>query len=284
MSLTGGRLESEKHTHEVYEIIRTLGNGERLPVRFREITKRLSPPPGSNDTTWRRVTAQRAINRLRAEGWIEKTIEGYQALDPPLYPFYALRANLEELLNRGIRLLDIPPDGTGAGDREWLVAADWLSLELATTLGLWIRAIDRRILERAKSHGYFFGRYNNAGIETTEGLSESHTVGYRAGALASELVHGYLAPEEETAMGLSGLHEKQTTSVRAYREEVERLVASGRLASPGQLLVSAKEHRESLRRARRAARVLRPLRSEAIRTVRRVWQNESRTGYSREFE
>jgi hypothetical protein len=112
------------------------------------------------------VTAQRAINRLRAEGWIEKTIEGYRALDPPLYPFYALRAHMEELLNRGIRLLDIPPDGSPSSDREWLVQADWLSLDLAETLGLWARAIDRRLLDRGRALRYFFGRYNNATVDS----------------------------------------------------------------------------------------------------------------------
>ena len=191
MPLYGGRLESEKRNREVYQIIRELGNGERRPVRFREITERLVPPPGSNDTTWRRVTAQRALSKLRDEGWIEKTVGGYRDANSPFYPLYGLRWGLDSEIHLNERLFDPTnaPKGRELAKFESEVAD--FTLRLAHFLGPWFRAIDDRLLDRAEELG-------------SKSAGRMRDPVGRAASLAWAISVGYLAPEFEEILSMLG--------------------------------------------------------------------------------
>ncbi len=292
-SLNGGRTLKERYAEEVYEIIRSLAGQEKRPVRFREVWPKVVPKERHiNEVNWKRLTTERALKLLVQAEWIERTVDGYRDLDPQLYAFHAARVELEQLLEAGRRVFDEDPGGSGAESYAWLNRAASLSLDLAATIGYWLRAFDRRFASRAKELGYQFPQPGAFGLETVDDLGSGFGPGFRAGMMAAEIADGYLTPDREKAMGKPGLHEARAEGALSYHRLVVRLGARalGPLAlsgGPRPLLPTAEweaEARAELLRSRKAARVLAPERREALRVQRVAWQNEIHVGYAREYD
>jgi hypothetical protein len=187
MPPSGGLLEGVKQRDAVYRIIRDCQAAKPSPVRFKVIQEGLTPPPGSIDTTWRRVAAQRALKSLQEMGWVGRTSAGYVDLKSPLYLLHGLRVSLESELEHGTAFLSpgaVPTEGElyqfGRDATQW-------SRGLAYVIGPWLRSIDDQLISRAKSLG---------AIEPDK-VQEAQE---RAARVAETLTYAYLLPEVEKTL------------------------------------------------------------------------------------
>lgn len=292
-SLNGGHSLTARYAEEVYEIIRSLAGPENRPVRFREVWPKMVPKKQhSNEENWKKLTTERALKLLTQAGWIERTIEGYRDLGSQLYAFHAARNELEQLLDVGWQTLEAEPGGSGTESYDWLRRASSLSLDLAATLGYWLRAFDRLLVRRTEELGYRLPQPGSFGLEAVSERGADLSPGFRAGVLAAEVADGYLTPERENATGKSGLHEARAEGPLSYQSALARLgqralapTLSGGGPRPG---IPSAEWRTAanaeLLKSRRTARLLAPERREVLRAQRTAWQNELHVGYSKEFE
>ncbi len=291
-SLNGGHSLTARYAEEVYEIIRSLVGPENRPVRFREVWPKLVPKKRhSNEENWKKLTTERALKLLTQAGWIERTIEGYRDLGSQLYAFHAARNELEQLLDVGRQTLEAAPGGSGTESDDWLRRASSLSLDLAATLGYWLRAFDRLFVRRAEDLGYRLPQPVSFGLEAVSERGADLGPGFRAGVLAAEVADGYLTPERENAIGKSGLHEARAEGPLSYQSALARLgpkvLAQMNRGPSGRFLPVAEweaEERDKLLKARRTARALMPERRVALRAQRVSWQNELHVGFAREYE
>ncbi len=283
-SLNGGHSLTARYAEEVYEIIRSLVGPENRPVRFREIWPKLVPKKQhSNEENWRKLTTERALKLLTQAGWIERTIEGYRDLGSQLYAFHAARNELEQLLDVGRQTLEAAPGGSGTESYDWLRRASSLSLDLAATLGYWLRAFDRLLVRRAEELGYALPQPQSAGLEAVGAQGSGPRPGLRAGMMAAEMADGYLMPEREKAVGTPGLHEARAEGPLSYRNALAQIEQST-VGEPQSSFLTPEQVEAKRLGWRKIARALAPDRREALRAQRTAWQNEVFTGYAREFD
>ncbi len=282
-SLNGGHSLTARYAEEVYEIIRSLVGPENRPVRFREIWPKLVPKKRhSNEENWRKLTTERALKMLTQAGWIERTIEGYRDLGSQFYAFHAARNELEQLLDVGRQTLEGEPGGSGTESYDWLRRASSLSLDLAATLGYWLRAFDRLLVRRAEELGYRLPQPVSFGLEAISERGGDRSPGFRAGTMAAEIADGYLTPEREKAVGTPGLHEARAEGPLSYHNALAKI--EQRTIGEQRSLFLTPEQVEAQRIGwRKIARVLAADRREVLRAQRTAWQNELSFGYAREF-
>ena len=281
--LNGGQSISASYAHEVHGIIRSLEGNERRAVRFREIWPRLAlRERHPDDATWQRLTTERALKLLCGAGWIERTIDGYRNLDSPLFPFYAVRVELGQVLDLGADFVKGAPaaDADRARIRLDGPRAERLTIRAGRGLGAWFRSIDEKLSKRAAETGSPFG----AGP-----LDSSPTS--RAAAIARSFVDGYLYPEyhaaEETTTGAPfpsfwDMAVSGPGGVARWWSSVKERAGTVKVGGREGVRVPDFPPEKVRAYRRKRARSLAPLRAKVLRSVARSWKLEERGGLSPE--
>jgi hypothetical protein len=214
------------HAAEVYDIMGQLEVGEN-PVRHSEIWPLLTPPTGSEaPETWQRVTASRCFAILLRDGLIERRTRGYRRVRSPRAITFGFSRWMQHSIEASEPLLEgRQPSGEEVSDQRgaelFSLAAEVWSLQLATSVGIWLRAIDEQLQRRAKDLDA--RRY---------GLSSSIVKpGQRAAEIADLMAQGYFSPEVEKALREAGV--EVTTRFSEVTADPRVLVSvMERLSSP----------------------------------------------------
>ena len=213
--LLGERSNGQRCADEVMQIIRDLGGRER-PIRFSEIYPKLSPPRDSKSPRlWRRISAERALNRLLEEGLIERTEEGYRDLGSPFFVFRGIRRDLDELILHASKLLSLHVGLSPEGVELVRKSMPAFGKDFASTIGGWLRAIDSALQEKARQLGI---QFDDRDWDAARG----------AASVAQSLVTGYLIPEY-VATGVLG--DEAARQAKAVTDPKGKLV----FPTPGQV-------------------------------------------------
>jgi hypothetical protein len=211
------------HAAEVYDIMGQLEVGEN-PVLHSEVWPLLTPPAGSDaPETWQKVTASRCFAILLRDGLIERRTHGYRRVRSPRAITFGFSRWMQHAIETSEPLLEgRQPSGEKVTDERgaelFSLAAEAWSLQLAASVGIWLRAIDEQL--RRKAEDLDVGRY---------GLSSSIVKpGRRAAEIADLMARGYFSPEVEKALREAGVEAttgftEVTTDPRVLVSVMERL-------------------------------------------------------------
>ncbi len=210
-SLLGERPDGQRHADEVLKVIRALGGRER-PVRFSEVYPKLAPPSGSkNPKLWQRISTERALNRLVKGGLIARTEEGYRDLDSPFYALRGFRLDFDDAIRHATRILALRAGPNPKGIELVRKAMPAFAVDMASTVGAWLRAIDTAFQEKARRLGVELG-------------GKDQDVARVAAAVAQALVTGYTMPEY-VATGVLG--EEEARKATSFTETRMRFPTPG---------------------------------------------------------